>query len=135
MINQFFRKTFFRIIKDKREILTNEERKILFSIINDNHENLTDEELYTFVQYIAQMPEKGLSVFQVEKGYKKLADKILLEHVGEFEMDYCPNDFISETSSIPQYYGKFEIENLDDFIFSLVKNGIKIINIRFYDSL
>ena len=69
MINQFLEKHFFifGIIKDKREILTNEERKILFSIINDNHENLTDEELYTFVQYIAQMPEKGLSVFKLKK--------------------------------------------------------------------
>jgi hypothetical protein len=83
------------------------------------------------------MPMKGEGIFKIHDEEKiPLAYEILKDHVGEFEFEYCPDDFITAGRfSDYQYYGKFEIENLDELYEKMAEKGVIVIKADFMSQL
>jgi hypothetical protein len=90
------------------------------------------------------MPNKGYGHISVDD--TKKAEELLKEHVGEHEWNYYPYDkkqpettsfsFIQKhNEQYPIYYGKFEIENLQEFLVKLYKSGVRIYDYNFHDEL
>lgn len=79
------------------------------------------------------MPMKGEGIFKIHDEAKiPLAYEILKEHVGEFEFDYCPTNFITAGKfSSYEYYGKFEIEDLDELYEKMAEKGVIVIKADF----
>ena len=74
------------------------------------------------------LPYKGYGYIQVDNPVK--AEKILKLHVGEFEMEYYPKDFITTEDTLI-YIGKFEVERLSVLFKKLLAEKIKIIDFLF----
>lgn len=107
--------------------------KTIWRIINEHPNVLTENEIKYFIQLVSYMPDKGCGCILVEKGHVEKAIGILREFVGEFEFEYYPDGFITDTFLDSNfYYGKFEIENLPELIDKFISGGIKIIDLRFH---
>jgi len=92
---------------------------------------MSEVERNEYINHI-DMPYKGCGNIQVQESDMGDAVKLLEVYVGSYEFNKSyVNGFI--TDKVPSeefYYGKFEIENLPDFIRLLIKNRIKIIDIH-----
>ena len=99
------------------------------SDISVDFNGLIDSSLDTY------MPDKGESIFVIDSKEKiGKAYFLLKEHVGEHEFNYCPHDFISaDKNSDYQYYGKFDIENLEELYKKLFAHGIVVKKAKFIE--
>jgi hypothetical protein len=90
------------------------------------------------------MPDKGYGHISVDDTQK--AELLLKEHVGEHEWGYYPFNAKQSNKTIfsfiqkhdeqhPVYYGKFEIENLQEFFVKLYKSGVRIHDYNFHHEL
>lgn len=97
------------------------------SPISSKISGLLDSSLDTY------MPEKGESIFVIDDEYSlEEAYDILKEHVGDFEFSYCPTNFISVDMDVNhEYYGKFDIEDLEGLYKKLFDNGIVVKKAKF----
>lgn len=97
------------------------------SPITSEVSGLLDSSLETY------MPEKGESIFVIDDEYSiQEAYDILKEHVGDFEFNYCPTNFISvDMDADYEYYGKFDIEDLEGLYKKLFDNGIVVKKAKF----
>lgn len=81
----------------------------------------------------SQVPYKGEGLIAVDD--VAAAEKLLKEHVGEFEWEYYSGIIRSEkakdaTDGIPM--GKFEIEDLKGFLVKLMDSGVRLHACFFY---
>lgn len=106
-------------------------RKLLWRAYQSDF--MTESEKQQFEQ-TWYMPYKGFGYIRVGEGQAEKAERILEECVGEFEMSYYPLGFITDTER-DVYYGKFEINDMREFVMALLENNIKIIEIKCYKDM
>lgn len=92
---------------------------------------LSTEAAKTFVGKYERLPYKGCSCLVVGEGQVKQAEDLLKDWLGAFEWDnYYPDGWIRDTHTDEDFYnGKFEIENLQEFIGKLIEEGVTIVDL------
>ena len=97
---------------------------------------LTEEESLSLMESVSTMPSKGCGGIQVNEKDKDRVIGLLKGYVGVYESNYYPEGFVTDLDlSCYDNYGKFEIEDLNNFIVLLKTLKIEIINIYFMPAI